>query len=281
LKVPINKGYRRWRADDVRKGHNRPMKAVILAGGLGSRLSEETETKPKPMVEIGNRPILWHILKIYTHYGINDFIVCLGYKGYRIKEYFFHYNLHSSDVTIDIRRGMTVHQSFADEWRVTLVETGEATQTGGRLKRVRRYLDSDDIFCFTYGDGVADIDIQALIAFHRAHGKLATVTAVRPLARFGALTIERGIVREFKEKPVDEGSPINGGFFVLSTKAIDYIDGDATLWEKEPMERLAADNQLAAFLHNGFWQPMDTLRDRNHLEALWASGKAPWRVWRE
>jgi glucose-1-phosphate cytidylyltransferase len=257
------------------------LKVVILAGGLGTRLAEETEIRPKPMVEIGNRPILWHIMKIYSHYGINDFIICLGYKGYFIKEYFFHYKLHLSDVTIDVRDGkITVHESFADPWRVSLVETGEATLTGGRLKRVRKYLEDDDVFCFTYGDGVSNVDIGKLIAFHRQHGKLATVTAVRPLARFGALTVENNLVRQFKEKPFNDGNLINGGFFVLSTKAIDYIDNDATLWEKEPMERLAADGQLAAYQHTGFWQPMDTLRDRKLLEELWASGKAPWHVWR-
>ena len=255
------------------------MKAVILAGGLGSRLSEETETKPKPMVEIGHRPILWHIMKIYSHYGINDFVVCLGYKGYKIKEYFFHYNLHLSDVTIDVRNGMTVHESYADPWRVTLVETGESTMTGGRLKRARKYIGDDDVFCFTYGDGVADIDIGKLLAFHRQHGKLATVTAVRPQARFGALSIEEGLVRDFKEKPISEGGLINGGFFVLSPKVIDYIDDDETLWERGPMERLAQAGQLAAFQHDGFWQPMDTLRDRHLLEELWSSGRAPWHVW--
>jgi len=258
------------------------MKAVILAGGLGSRLSEETETKPKPMVEIGGRPMLWHILKIYSHYGINDFVVCLGYKGYKIKEYFFNYKMHFSDITIDIAKNeMTMHQSFAEPWRVTLVETGDATQTGGRLKRVREYLDKDEPFCFTYGDGVGNVPIDKLIEFHRAHGKLATVTAVRPLARFGALVIENQLVRRFEEKPASEGGLINGGFFVVSPKAIDYVADDATLWEKEPMERLAADGQMAAFEHQGFWQPMDTLRDKLHLEGLWASGKAPWRVWPE
>ncbi len=257
------------------------MKAVILAGGLGSRLSEETAITPKPMVEIGQRPILWHIMKIYSHFGIQDFVICLGYKGYRIKEYFFHYNLHLSDVTIDVRNGITVHQSFAESWRVTLVETGDATMTGGRLKRVLRYLGNDDAFCFTYGDGVADIDIKKLIGFHRSHGKLATITAVQPVARFGSLTIENDQVRRFKEKPVAEGGFINGGFFVLSPKVIDYIIDDTTFWEKEPMERLVAEGQLAAYKHRGFWQPMDTLRDRALLEELWASGKAPWRVWQE
>ena len=258
------------------------MKAVILAGGLGSRLSEETETKPKPMVEVGGRPILWHILKIYSHYGINDFIICLGYKGYKIKEYFLNYKTHFSDITIDVAKNeMTVHESFAEPWRVTLVETGEASMTGGRLSRVRKYLEGEENFCFTYGDGVSDVPIDKLIAFHRAQGKLATVTAVRPLARFGALVIEDGIVQRFEEKPAHESGLINGGFFVLSPKVIDYIDSDAMLWEKEPMERLVAEGKMAAFEHQGFWQPMDTLRDKTHLEEFWASGKAPWRVWSE
>jgi glucose-1-phosphate cytidylyltransferase len=258
------------------------MKAVILAGGLGSRLSEETETKPKPMVEIGGRPILWHILKIYSHYGINDFVICLGYKGHVIKQYFLNYKTHFSDITVDIAKNeITVHKSHAEPWQVTLVETGDATQTGGRLRRVRDFLDKNEPFCFTYGDGVSDIPIDKLIAFHRSHGKLATVSAVRPLARFGALVIENSLVRRFEEKPATEGGFINGGFFVVSPKAIDYIASDATLWEKEPMERLAADGQMAAFEHAGFWQPMDTLRDKNHLEDLWSSGKAPWRVWPE
>jgi len=258
------------------------MKAVILAGGLGSRLSEETETKPKPMVEIGGRPILWHIMKIYSHYGINDFVVCLGYKGYKIKEYFLNYRMHLADLTIDVADGdITMHQSFAEPWRITLVETGDGTQTGGRLRRVRKYLEGEEAFCFTYGDGVSDVPVDKLIAFHRKRGKLATVTAVRPLARFGALVIENGVVRRFEEKPATEGGLINGGFFVLSPKAIDYIAGDATLWEKEPMETLAQDGQMCAFEHTGFWQPMDTLRDKQHLEALWAGEKAPWRVWSE
>jgi glucose-1-phosphate cytidylyltransferase len=256
------------------------MKAVILAGGLGSRLSEETETKPKPMVEIGGRPILWHIMKIYSHYGIDDFIVCLGYKGYKIKEYFFHYKLHLSDVTIDVAKNeVKVHQTFADPWRVTLVETGESTSTGGRIKRVRDYIGNDEAFCLTYGDGVADVDIGKLVAFHKNHGKLATVTAVRPIARFGALVMEGTAVRRFEEKPVSEGGLINGGFFVLSPRVLDYIAGDSILWEKEPMERLAGEGQMQAFEHGGFWQAMDTLRDKKHLEELWASGKAPWRVW--
>jgi len=256
------------------------MKAVILAGGLGSRLSEETETKPKPMVEIGGRPILWHIMKMYSRHGINDFIVCLGYKGYKIKEYFFHYKLHLSDVTIDVGKNeLTVHESFADSWRITLVETGDGTMTGGRLKRVRNYLDADQDFCLTYGDGVSDVDIGKLIAFHKSHGKLSTVTAVRPTARFGALVMNGHSVTRFEEKPLSEDGLINGGLIVLSPKVIDYIPGDATLWEKEPMERLAAEGQMQAFEHTGFWQAMDTLRDKYHLEDLWAAGKAPWRTW--
>jgi glucose-1-phosphate cytidylyltransferase len=257
------------------------MKAVILAGGLGSRLSEETETKPKPMVEIGHRPILWHIMKTYSHYGINDFIVCLGYKGHKIKEYFYHYRMQFSDLTFDIAKDeVTVHASKAEPWRVTLVETGEGSMTGGRLRRVRDYLKNEDAFCFTYGDGVSDVPIDKLIAFHKAHGKHATVTAVRPLARFGALVSdENNIVQRFEEKPASESGLINGGYFVLSPKAIDYIENDLTIWERGPMERLVADRQMGAFEHQGFWQPMDTLRDKYHLEELWASGKAPWRVW--
>jgi glucose-1-phosphate cytidylyltransferase len=256
------------------------MKAVLLAGGKGTRLSEETVLRPKPMVEIGGRPILWHIMKIYSAHGINDFVICLGYMGYKIKEYFFHYNLHNADVTIDTKNGMTIHQSMAEDWRITLVETGEETQTGGRLRRVRKYLGNDDAFCLTYGDGVADVDISASIAFHRQHGKDATVTAVSPTARFGALDINAtGGVQRFIEKPVSEGGLINGGFFVVSPKAIDRVEGDAMLWEKEPLEGLARDGQLMAFEHHGFWQPMDTLRDRHHLEDLWASGRAPWKIW--
>lgn len=259
---------------------NNAMKAVILAGGKGTRLSEETVSRPKPMVEIGGKPILWHIMKMYSEAGINDFVICLGYMGYKIKEYFFHYNLHNADVTIDTRRGMTIHQSSSEDWRITLVETGEETMTGGRLKRVRPYLSEHDAFCLTYGDGVSDVDIAAGIAYHEKHGKLATVTAVSPMARFGSLDIRQdGAVQKFVEKPVTEGGLINGGFFVLSPKVIDYVEGDATLWEKEPLERLARDGQLMAFEHRGFWQPMDTLRDRHALEDLWASGKAPWKKW--
>jgi glucose-1-phosphate cytidylyltransferase len=256
-----------------------PIKAVILAGGRGSRLSEETYSKPKPMVEIGGRPILWHIMKIYSHYGINDFVICLGYMGLRIKEYFFHYNLYSSDVTIDVRHGMTVHQSIAEDWRITLVETGLETQTGGRLKRIRRYLEDAPFFCMTYGDAVTDLDIADEVAFHRGHGKLATIAAVRPLARFGALMMQGARVDHFEEKPDGEGGLINGGFFVLSPKVLDLIAGDETLWEREPMETLARQGELMAFRHDGFWRPMDTLRDRVGLDQLWESGQAPWKLW--
>lgn len=258
------------------------MKAVILAGGKGTRLSEETLVKPKPMIEIGGKPIIWHIMKMYSEAGINDFIVCLGYLGYKIKEYFFHYQLHNADVTIDTRRGMVIHESSKEDWRITLVETGENTMTGGRLKRIASYLDGSQPFCMTYGDGVSDVDIRAAISFHENHGKLATVTAVTPLARFGSLDIRKdGAVRKFVEKPVTEGGLINGGFFVLSQKALEYIDGEHTLWEKEPLENLAKEGQLMAFEHRGFWQPMDTLRDRNTLEDLWNSGAAPWKTWQD
>jgi glucose-1-phosphate cytidylyltransferase len=255
------------------------IKAVILAGGKGSRLSEETVVNPKPLIEIGGRPILWHIMKIYAAHGIKKFVICLGYKGFKIKEYFLHYGLHNVDITIDTRGGLHVHQEPAEDWEITLAETGEETMTGGRLRRVSRYLEGDDLFCLTYGDGVADVDITASIDFHRGHGKLATVTAVRPLARFGSLDIEGEQVKRFVEKPIAEGGRINGGFFVLSPKVVDYIAGDETLWEKEPLENLARDNQLMAFEHYGFWQPMDTLRDRHHLEELWATTRAPWKIW--
>lgn len=255
------------------------MKAVILAGGLGTRLSEETSVRPKPMVEIGGRPILWHIMKLYSAYGVNEFIICCGYKGYVIKEYFANYFLHMSDVTFDMSHNrMEVHQQFAEPWRVTLVDTGDETLTGGRLKRVRKYLGDED-FCFTYGDGVANVDVGKLIEFHQKEGKLATLMATQPPGRFGVLDIEGQVVRSFQEKPHGEGSWINGGFFVLSPKVIDYIEGDATIWERGPMERLAHEGQLNAFYHDGFWQPMDTLRDKLHLESLWQSGKAPWKVW--
>ena len=256
------------------------MKVVILAGGLGTRISEEAHLKPKPMVEIGGRPILWHIMKLYSAYGIGEFIVCCGYKGYLIKEYFANYFLHMSDVTFDMGDNrMTVHQRYADPWRVTLVDTGEGTLTGGRLKRVADYVKDEDAFCFTYGDGVADIDIGALVAFHRRHGKLATVTAVQPPGRYGALDLDGDRVRGFIEKPGGDGGWINGGFFVLHPKVIDYIAGDATGWEIEPLTRLATAGELRAFEHRGFWQPMDTLRDKNLLEDLWARGTAPWKVW--
>jgi glucose-1-phosphate cytidylyltransferase len=255
------------------------MKAVILAGGLGSRLSEETTVRPKPMVEVGGKPILWHIMKIYSAHGIDDFVVCLGYKGYVVKEWFANYALHASDVTFDLRTGaMEVHHSTTEPWRVTLVETGEQTMTGGRLKRVLPYVD-DETFCFTYGDGVSDLDIGALVAHHRGHGVLATVTAVQPGGRFGALEVAGGRVRGFLEKPRGDGAWINGGFFVLEPDVDRYIDGDATIWERQPLETLAAEGQLVPFYHEGFWHPMDTLRERYELEELWASGRAPWCVW--
>jgi glucose-1-phosphate cytidylyltransferase len=255
------------------------MKAVILAGGLGTRISEETAVKPKPMIEIGGRPILWHIMKIYSAHGVNDFVICCGYKGYVIKEYFANYFLHMSDVTFDMSRNtMEVHQRKAEPWRVTLVDTGDLTQTGGRLKRVAPYLGDED-FCLTYGDGVGSIDISATIAFHQTHGRLATMTATQPPGRFGALALDGTAVRSFVEKPPGEGGFINGGFFVLSPKVIDLIAGDDTLWERTPLEELARTDQLQVHQHSGFWQPMDTLRDKNHLEELWASGHAPWKVW--
>ena len=255
------------------------MKAVILAGGLGSRLSEETTVKPKPMVEIGGKPILWHIMKSYSAHGIDEFIVCLGYRGYVVKEWFANYALHTSDVTFDLRNGsMEVHQSRTEPWRVTLVETGEDTMTGGRVKRVLPYV-GDETFCLTYGDGVSDIDLTALVAFHREHGRTATVTAVQPPGRFGALEVDGDEVRGFTEKPRGDGAWMNGGFFVLEPGVGGYIDGDATVWEEEPMGRLAAEDQLSAYRHTGFWQAMDTLRERNLLEELWGSGRAPWRTW--
>lgn len=254
------------------------MKAVILAGGFGTRISEETGLRPKPMVEIGGKPLLWHIMKIYSAAGVNDFVVCLGYKGYMIKEYFANYFLHVSDVTFDIKKNsMEVHQHKAEPWRVTLVETGENTMTGGRLRRVASYLDED--FCFTYGDGVADVDVAKLIDFHRQHGKQATMTAVQPPGRFGALTLEGQEVSGFREKPEGDGGWINGGFFVLSPDVIELIEGDEMPWERDPLEQLAKNGQLAAWLHQGFWQPMDTLRDKLHLENLWQNGSAPWKVW--
>jgi glucose-1-phosphate cytidylyltransferase len=255
------------------------MKAVILAGGLGTRISEETQVRPKPMVEIGGRPILWHIMKHYSVHGIHEFIICLGYKGYMIKEYFANYFLHMSDVTFDMKDNrMEVHQRNAEPWRVTLVDTGEATATGGRLKRVRDYV-GGETFCFTYGDGLSDVDIKALIAFHADAGTLATVTAVQPPGRFGALDVERNRITGFREKPSGDGGWINGGFFVLSPKVLDAIEDDASVWEQEPLERLARGGQLAAYRHRGFWQPMDTLRDRTFLEEQWSSGRPPWKTW--
>ena len=256
------------------------MKAVLLAGGFGTRLSEETDLLPKPMVEIGGRPILWHIMKIYTHFGINDFIICLGYNGYVIKEYFINYYRHMSDLSVDTGSGdIEIHQARTEKWRVTLVETGLNTMTGGRLKRISKYLSPNEDFLMTYGDGVASINIQALIEFHRNEGRLATVTAVRPPGRFGALEIEDNRVERFTEKPQGDGSIINGGFFVLSPKVLDYVEGDATIWESEPMERLAREGELSAYRHSGFWQPMDTLRDRRELEQMWVSGNAEWKLW--
>jgi glucose-1-phosphate cytidylyltransferase len=256
------------------------MKAVILAGGLGTRISEETYLKPKPMVEIGGRPILWHILKIYSAHGINDFVICCGYKGYLIKEYFANYFLHMSDVSFNMRNNsMQVHRKTAEPWEITLVDTGEATMTGGRLKRVRNYV-ADEPFCFTYGDGVADVDISGLLAHHQHHGRLATVTAVQPPGRYGALQLgDSSAVCGFSEKPQGDGGWINGGFFVLDPAVIDFIDGDKTVWEEEPLNMLASDGQLTAYHHRGFWQPMDTLRDRQLLEQLWAEARAPWKVW--
>jgi glucose-1-phosphate cytidylyltransferase len=256
------------------------MKAVILAGGLGTRISEETSTRPKPMIEIGGKPILWHIMKTYSHHGINDFIICCGYKGYVIKEYFANYFLHMSDVTFDMNNNsMEVHQRNAEPWRVTVVDTGEDTMTGGRLKRVSKYVKDEDVFCFTYGDGVSDVDITKLIAFHREQGVQATLTATLPPGRFGSLDLKGSKVNCFVEKPKGDGAMINGGFFVLSPKVMDLIAGDVTTWEREPLERLAQEGNLAAYQHHGFWQPMDTLRDKTHLEELWITGQAPWRVW--
>lgn len=256
------------------------MKAVILAGGLGTRISEETSLRPKPMVEIGGKPVLWHIMKIYSHYGINDFVICCGYKGYVIKEYFANYFLHMSDVTFDmVNNQMEVHERYAEPWKVTLVDTGVDTMTGGRLKRVAPYLQGEDAFCLTYGDGVSNVNIAELIAFHKEQKVKATLTATLPPGRFGALELADSKVRSFKEKPKGDGAMINGGFFVLSPDVLGLIADDSTIWEKEPLEMLASQNQLAAFSHEGFWQPMDTLRDKTYLEELWASGKAPWKVW--
>lgn len=256
------------------------MKAVILAGGLGTRISEESHLKPKPMIEIGGKPIIWHILKIYSAHGINDFVICLGYKGYVVKEYFANYFLHTSDVTFDMENNrMEVHEKHAEPWRVTLVDTGESTATGGRLKRVRRFIEGDEPFCFTYGDGVANIDIKRQIEFHRQHGLAATACAVTPPGRFGAMEISEGRVSSFREKPHGEGGMINGGFFVLNSSVLDLIDNDDQSWEGRPLHELSAGGQLAAWEHEGFWQPMDTLRDKMLLEDLWKSGNAPWKIW--
>jgi glucose-1-phosphate cytidylyltransferase len=256
------------------------MKAVILAGGLGTRLAEETGVKPKPMVEIGANPILWHILKLYSNHGITEFVICLGYKGYVIKEYFANYFLHSSDVTFDLaNNSMEVHNKSSEPWKVTLIDTGEETMIGGRIKRIIDYVKDDECFCLTYGDGVSDIDIDASIEFHRKEGRLATVTAVQPPGRFGAIEMDGSRVTGFMEKPQGDGGWINGGFFVLSPKVVDYIDGDSTVWEKEPMENLAKDGELSVYIHDGFWHPMDTLRDKRYLESLWESGNAPWKLW--
>ena len=257
------------------------MKAVILAGGFGTRISEESSIKPKPMVEIGGKPILWHIMKVYSSYGINDFVICCGYKSHVVKEYFANYHLHCSDITFDLENNaMEVHTNRVEPWKVTLVETGDSTMTGGRLKRVKDYI-GDGTFCFTYGDGVSDVDIGALLAFHKAQDALATLTAVQPPGRFGAFKLEHDETRisSFKEKPDGDGAWVNSGFFVLEPAVIDYIEDDSTVWEKDPMETLAGNNELSAFRHHGFWQPMDTLRDKHVLEDLWQSGKAPWKVW--
>lgn len=257
------------------------MKAIILAGGLGTRISEETHLKPKPMIEVGGKPMLWHLMKIYASHGINDFIICCGYKGYIIKEYFANYFLHVSDVTFDMKNNQTkVHQQNAEPWTVTLVDTGEDTQTGGRLKRVASYLADEKVFCFTYGDGLANVDITKLIKFHESHGKLATVTAVQPPGRYGALNRKNDLVTGFVEKPKGDGNWINGGFFVLSPKCINYIDSDDTAWEQKPLKDIAIKGELMAYEHKDFWQSMDTLREKNLLEELWESGKAPWKIWK-
>lgn len=256
------------------------MKAVILAGGLGTRLSEETSIRPKPMVEIGGKPILWHIMKIYSQYGINEFIICLGYKGYFIKEYFSNYFLHMSDITFDMQNNsVEVHNKRAEPWKVTLVDTGDHSMTGGRIKRIYDYVKDDEAFCLTYGDGVADINVSELVKFHQAHGKQATLTATYAPGRFGAIDITNNQITQFTEKPKGDGARINGGFFVLSPKVIDLIEGDTTIWEQEPLKSLAADGELMAYKHDGFWQPMDTLRDKTHLEELWEANKAPWKTW--
>ena len=256
------------------------MKAVILAGGLGTRISEETHLKPKPMIEIGGKPILWHIMKSYSAHGINDFIVCLGYKGYVIKEYFANYYLHMSNVTFDMsENSMIVHENTVEPWKVTLVDTGDETMTGGRLKRVASYLDDNESFCFTYGDGVTDVDISKVIDFHERQGSLATLTAVQPPGRFGALDFKGNKIQSFEEKPQGDGTWVNGGYFVLSPQVLNKIDGDDTVWEQYPLQSLAKEGQLSAYSHSGFWRPMDTLRDKNALESLWSTGQAPWKVW--
>jgi glucose-1-phosphate cytidylyltransferase len=256
------------------------VKVVILAGGLGSRISEETQVRPKPMVEIGGKPILWHIMKLYSSFGFHDFVICLGYRGYMIKEFFANYYLHTCDVTFDVaNQHMEIHQSTTEPWRVTLVETGDSTETGGRLKRVLRYIDGDQAFFFTYGDGLANVDITELLNFHLREQAIATVTAVQPPGRFGALELHGDRITAFREKPLGDGAWINGGFFVLSPRVADYLEGDTTVWEQEPLRRLAADGELSSFRHTGFWQPMDTLREKNYLEELWAQGRAAWKVW--
>jgi len=256
------------------------MKVVILAGGFGTRISEESHLRPKPMIEIGHKPVLWHIMKTYSHYGLNDFIICCGYRGYIIKEYFANYFLHNSNVTFDIQNNkVEVHQNSSEPWRVTLVDTGDETMTGGRIRRIKEYLKNDSDFCLTYGDGLSNVKIDHLIEFHKKHGLKATITAAQAPGRFGALNLDGPRVTSFREKPLGDGNWINGGFFVLNRSAIDYISGDSSVWEKEPLEKLATDGQLQAYHHEGFWQPMDTLRDKLHLEKLWESGNAPWKVW--
>ena len=256
------------------------MKAVILAGGLGTRIAEESAVRPKPMVEIGGMPVIWHVMKIYSFYGINDFIICLGYKGYMIKEYFANYFLHTSDVTFNMQTNeMRVHERHAEPWQVTLVDTGQETMTGGRVRRVSRYLQSEESFCLTYGDGLSDVNVSELMAFHKGQGTSATITATQPPGRFGALDLDGRRVKSFREKPPGDGAWINGGFFVMSPKVLDLIEDDQTVFEHEVLENLARTNQLAAYTHRGFWQPLDTLRDKNYLEELWASGKAPWKRW--
>ncbi|OGS03968.1 MAG: glucose-1-phosphate cytidylyltransferase [Elusimicrobia bacterium RIFOXYA1_FULL_47_7] len=257
------------------------MKVVILAGGMGTRISEETNIVPKPMIEIGGKPILWHIMKTYSHYGFNEFIICLGYKGYLLKEYFSHYLMHTSDITIDIANNKTeIHNTFSDPWKITLIDTGQSTMTGGRIKKIQRYVNNEP-FMLTYGDGVGNVNINELLKFHKTHGKAATITAVQPTGRFGALEIQKeNAVRSFFEKPVGDGTWVNGGFFVLEPKIFDYIKEDSTTWEREPLENLGKDNQLVAYKHHGFWKPMDTLRDKIELEKLWQSGSAPWQIWK-